>query len=246
MEIEDKKMNNDEMMGTANANTTGNDEGDAMTKDMKKKNSGMLIGLIVLAIVALGGIGFGVWAMVDGNNQTRTLNNQISDLKKTNSELTEKLSRQEEKPVVDNEVIIDADTATKVNSEDYIYVGEWGLKIKIPENLDKVSYMFEQYGDVAGGGAGLVVSGVRGYDGHLPGFADLNENASGLGHVHRVLDGQECGSGNTKVFSSDGYNYCYSHPQALFSIGDELIGLEAESTALVTSMLNNAENYSAI
>ncbi len=100
----------------------------------KKNGKGMLIGMILFALLAAGGIGFGVWAMMDGNSQTKTLNDQIGDLKKTNSELMEKLSRQEEKPVVDNEVIIDADTSTKVNSEDYIYVGEWGIKIKKPEN----------------------------------------------------------------------------------------------------------------
>ncbi len=111
METGDKKINSGETMETVNANTTGNDEGGAMTKDMKTKNSGMLIGLIVLAIVALGGIGFGVWAMLDGNNQVAdankkvdVANQQVDELKKQNEELAGKLS--EEKGPTEDEAII--------------------------------------------------------------------------------------------------------------------------------------------
>lgn len=214
----------------------------------KKNGKGMLIGMILFALLAVGGIGFGVWAMMDGNSQTKTLNSQIADLKKTNSELMEKMAEANENANTNDggDMVINIDTNSDVDSEDYIYVGEWGIKIKIPENLDKVSYAFKQHSDVTGGEAGLVVSGVRGYDGRLPGFANISENVDGLGYVDRVLAGQGCGSGYTKVFSDNGFDYCYSHPQALFSVEDELMGLEAESTALVTSMLSNAENYSTI
>lgn len=34
-----------------------------------KKSSGMILGMILLAILAAGGIGFGVWAYMNGNNQ---------------------------------------------------------------------------------------------------------------------------------------------------------------------------------
>ena len=121
-----------QIINTVDSSNGKNKTGDNPVK--KSSGKGMMIAVVLLASVAVGGIGFGVWAMMDGNSQTKTLNDQIGDLKKTNSELMEKLSRQEEKPVVDNEVIIDADTSTKVNSEDYIYVGEWGIKIKKPEN----------------------------------------------------------------------------------------------------------------
>ena len=68
----------------------------------QKKAGGMLIGLIILAIVALGGIGFGVWAMMDGNNQVAdankkvaAANQQVNELEKQNEELQDKLDRQE-------------------------------------------------------------------------------------------------------------------------------------------------------
>ena len=58
----------------------------------KKKSNGMLYGMILCAVLAIGGIGFGVWAMVDGSQQRGVLDKQIGDLKKQNSELSEQLS----------------------------------------------------------------------------------------------------------------------------------------------------------
>lgn len=51
------------------------------------KSKGMLIGMICFAILAIGGIGFGVWAMMDGNDKVAKKDEQISDL---NSQLAEK------------------------------------------------------------------------------------------------------------------------------------------------------------
>ena len=47
----------------------------------------MLIGMIMCAVLAAGGISFGVWTVVDGNTQKDNLNKQISTLKAQNSEL---------------------------------------------------------------------------------------------------------------------------------------------------------------
>ena len=43
----------------------------------KKKSNGLIIGLVLLALVALGGIGFGVWQMMQGSDKDK----QIIDLK---------------------------------------------------------------------------------------------------------------------------------------------------------------------
>ncbi len=51
----------------------------------RKGGNGMLLGLILCLILAVGGIGFGIWAMMDGNSQ-------INSLKQSNSELQAKLS----------------------------------------------------------------------------------------------------------------------------------------------------------
>jgi len=56
----------------------------------KKGKAGALI-MALLAIVAVGGIGFGVMMMMQKDDQAKTYEAQISSLKKTNSELKEQL-----------------------------------------------------------------------------------------------------------------------------------------------------------
>lgn len=57
----------------------------------KKKGAGMVLGMILLALLAAGGIGFGVWAMMDKNTETDKLNSQITTLRKQNVELQDQI-----------------------------------------------------------------------------------------------------------------------------------------------------------
>lgn len=113
----------------------------------KKSGKGMIYGMIIFMILAIGGIGFGVWAMMDGNMQKANLEKQISDLRAQNNQLQEQIAEGGDSSDGDS------DTTPSVNTEDYIYVGEWGLKIKKPENLDgsaKVDgYDFERGGQTS-------------------------------------------------------------------------------------------------
>ena len=65
---------------------------DIVFRDKPKKNMAIILGMVFLTILAAGGIGFGVWAMVDGNQQKETFDRQIEVLKKQNNELQEQLS----------------------------------------------------------------------------------------------------------------------------------------------------------
>lgn len=105
------------------------------TTEKKKGGNGMMIGMILAIILAIGGIGFGAWAMMDGNQQKEELNSQISSLKKQNNGLMEKA----EDTCATTEEITD-NTANTGNTKDYIYVGEWGLKVKLPSELKQVVY----------------------------------------------------------------------------------------------------------
>lgn len=79
--------------------------------------------------------------------QSLNKDDQISDLKNQIDSLKNKISSLE---VNNNDENANNDAgggdSTAVvngNSKDYIYIGEWGLKIKIPENLiGKVGYIF--------------------------------------------------------------------------------------------------------
>ena len=65
---------------------------DVVFNDKPKKSHGMVIGMVLLALLAAGGIGFGVWAMMDGNQQKDALNSQISSLKKQINDLQDKIN----------------------------------------------------------------------------------------------------------------------------------------------------------
>ena len=107
----------------------------------KKTGNGMLIGMILCALIALGGVGFGVWAMMDGNAQKEQLNSQISALRDQINEMQEEVSIDS-----DGDIDINGDT-DNVDVANYIYVGEWGLKIKKPENWRELVTKYEFIND---------------------------------------------------------------------------------------------------
>ncbi|MBR3157243.1 hypothetical protein IKF20_02325 [Candidatus Saccharibacteria bacterium] len=60
--------------------------GDLVFRDKPKKNTGMIVGMIILAMLAAGGIGFGVWAILDKNQEVANLNDRISQLSEEDEE----------------------------------------------------------------------------------------------------------------------------------------------------------------
>ena len=53
----------------------------------KKKSNGMLLGLILCLLLTAGGIGFGVWVMMDGNSRVDSLNAKIKTLQDEKNDL---------------------------------------------------------------------------------------------------------------------------------------------------------------
>lgn len=80
--------------------TSAQDGKDIVFQDKPKKKTGPVLGMMLLVILALGGVGFGVWEMMDGNTQKDALNQQISALKKQNSELQEKIDNDHNNPTI--------------------------------------------------------------------------------------------------------------------------------------------------
>ena len=68
---------------------------DVVFADKPKLSKGMLLGMICLTLIASGGIGFGVWTMMDKNQQVDKLNGQISSLKSQVDELQKKVDEYE-------------------------------------------------------------------------------------------------------------------------------------------------------
>ncbi len=87
---------------------------------LKKKPNGMLYGLILAIILALGGVGFGVWAMMDGNNRVEAAKKECTS---TNCGIPDDIGRTN--PVIkDSDSTIDVSvwfesSGVQANGEDY-------------------------------------------------------------------------------------------------------------------------------
>ena len=100
----------------------------------KPKNNGMIFGMVLLAILAIGGIGFGVWGMMDGNAQKEQLNAQISTLRGQVSELQEKL---ENTTTIDDNVLVE-DEDEEVTRGWPVMGGVFGSSFYVIDNSDKI------------------------------------------------------------------------------------------------------------
>ena len=110
--------------------------GPVFRSEEPKKGKGMLFGLIFCLVLAAGGIGFGVWAMMDGNARADKLNKQISTLQKQNADLVEQIAELNEK--------IEGNGG---DDEQYIVIEEMGIKIKKSDDLPD---MIAEYQDDGG------------------------------------------------------------------------------------------------
>ena len=212
----------------------------------EKMSQKSIIGLVILTIIALAGVAFGVWGMMGKDQAEKDLAIKIKEANGTVTEIeTDKIVSTDEDGTV-TEITDTNATTSAVNPEDYIYVGEWGMKIKIPENLKAISYRYT-YGANSTSVAfwGAYCSGQCNY---YPDFVDPHKNSDGLGIIIRYPKGAEVplASQPVLVFSDDEYDYRYAHVQAVYSTDESEKDHEVETVDLITEMLRNPENYSKI
>ncbi|MBR3052395.1 hypothetical protein IKG60_02115 [Candidatus Saccharibacteria bacterium] len=215
-----------------------------------KKSHAMLFGMIFLAILAAGGIGFGVWAMLDGNSKVAKKDEQIAELNSQLSEATQQGIKEDITVTESNEIATETASGSSANADtaNYIYVGEWGLKIRIPDELSKISYLVdyrasEQNEDY------LYINGVFGNPDNIPSFLNTSTEEHWLGCLHRLVQGEEPAlrdSAGVLVTTIDGYEYYYGQPQAIQSTNEQDREFELETVDLIKQMLTNSENYSKI
>ncbi|MBQ9180578.1 hypothetical protein IJ135_00570 [Candidatus Saccharibacteria bacterium] len=224
--------------------------------DAPKKNNGMMIGLIVACIVAVGGIAFGAFGMISGGQDTTKLQQQVATLQQQNAELAGQITAETITITTPSEEEVELEPVVVENTSDFIYVGEWGLKIAIPEDLSFVSYRYLKSPFSAGAGYGeyLGVSAVQAnaVEG-LPAFANPFVNYGMMCYVDRFPVDTDATQVNAaanlgQFIMSDGdYNYYFVGPQATYSAGDEArSAIEISSVEIIKNMLTNPENYSAI
>ena len=219
-----------------------------------KKSKVMLIGMIICAVLAVGGVGFGVYEY---------LNPRV---------------------VVKTESVSVVDSAVKAeNTQNYIYIGDWGVKIRIPETVKDVSYVFETYERPARRYSSVYVNGhssedPTNYYSTQP-YDDseslYNPNGKGAISIHEIGDecedkvgestgrkyGTDCGiiiniGGEQKAIQYSGIqDSWWSRTNNEIEAGklivqnwnfEERITWEVRAVDAIKEMLTNPENYSAI
>lgn len=118
-----------------------------VVENKQKNGKGLKIATAIACIAAVCGIGFGVYGIM----QIYQKDNQISDLKTQIGGLNNKISSLE----IDSNNNANSDTVdepaniniTSDNSKDFIFVGEFGFKIKKPENWRDLVQKYVYYND---------------------------------------------------------------------------------------------------
>lgn len=232
-----------------------------------KSHNKLAIPLILVSILAVAGLCFGAYEYLQAN-QTKQ---QISDLKvevKNSDGSTTTLETDKIEIKEDTKTVTISDSSVAINPKDYIYIGEWGIKIKIPDTVKDVSYVYESF---ARGGTAVYVNGhssddptdyaSQAYDDSESHFNPAGKGAISLHEVGEEHYGAEyittvTVGGGQKVIT-------YSGPQSSWWSGiddqvkagtlilrdwnfEERLKWEQTAVKAVKEMLTNPENYSAI
>lgn len=185
----------------------------AKVVSMEPKQKKMIFAFAALIILALAGVTFGVVAVINQNNATMELANQLL----TNGN----------------------NSSSKQVDDEYMNVSDWGMKIKIADNLTNVSFEVskEDYGSIR-------VWGVRRDNGasYTPDFAKQSRNGTAMGTVVRVPRYERSASGRL-IWYDDYYNYYYQGPSSEPDANETEMSWWVESYLLIKEMLTNADNY---
>ncbi|MBQ8156300.1 hypothetical protein IJ101_00740 [Candidatus Saccharibacteria bacterium] len=213
--------------------------------DSGKQNDGKgwKIATVIASVVAVCGIGFGVYGMMQSSQK----DNQISDLKvqveDSNGKITTLETEKIETTDGDGTTVTIADSTVKnENPEDYIYVGEWDVKIKISDNLSNISYEFLGDGYHRSCRTLGLSASTKG-DGSKPSFVKTGgDKGDYLGYVMRCPKEDFYPYGAVINIDDSEYSYYYERIQYPITQTD----WESESVDAIKDMLTNPDNYSAI
>ncbi|MBR3323940.1 hypothetical protein IKG24_00145 [Candidatus Saccharibacteria bacterium] len=181
---------------------------------LESKQKRMMFALIALVVLAFGGMAFGIIAMINQNHATLELANQI----------------------------VGAGASENKVDDDYMYIKDWGMKIKVISGLSNVSFAIDddEYGSI-------MVWGARKDSGanYVPDFAKQAKNIHPMGTLVRVPRYERSASGRL-IWYDDYYNYYYQGPVGEPEASEVEMSWWVESYLLIKEMLTNADNYVAI
>ncbi|MBR3220347.1 hypothetical protein IKF76_00565 [Candidatus Saccharibacteria bacterium] len=142
---------------------------------------------------------------------------------------------------IDNPEQVPVWNATK----NYVYVTEWDVKLKIPEDLTSVSYILDQKFRPS-----ICFNAVQKGLQSFPAFADIAKNPGGMGCLTKVAVSEGNNDVTTgvsfgeKVFTYKDFSYFYTAPTKTYSTEASEQGLERTAVQLIYVMLkDNISQY---
>lgn len=194
---------------------------------------------IVFGAFAFIGIILGIWSLVSNISTSNKLASAEQALNNADAIISK----------------VEADTGVTITSpanvpaynavKGNIYISEWGIKFKIPDDLENVSYILDQKYRPQICFTGNKI-GIK----YFPAFADIDQNTGGLGCATRVATSEgdtDKDTGNSfgqKVFTYGEYNYFYTGPSTHFSQDAAEQGLEDTAVQIIKNMIsNNISHY---
>lgn len=202
-----------------------------------KNGNGLKIATAVASIVALCGIGFGVYGMMKASEKKDTNPGGSTECAQVDDNTNDGGDDADD-------VIVDVDT-TSVDS--YIYIAQWNIKVALPSTLKGVSYSYEAragFTDLTIWGTDCSNSGQCQY---VPDFSDPEKN-SPLGAILRYHKNNipERLTNWPIIATIDDHNYYYEGPQDVYSTDSEEQSWEMSTVQLIKEALTNPDNYSEI
>ena len=194
---------------------------------------------IVFGALAFVGIVLGIWSLVSNISTSGKLAAAQSQLNVANAIIAK----------------VEADTGATITSPDTvpayaaitdtIYIPEWGISFKIPDDLENVSYTVDQkYRPQICFTAHK--TGIK----YFPAFADIDQNTATLGCVTRVATYEGDADKDTgmsfgqKIYTYGDYNYFYVAPTNHFSTDASEQGLEDTAVQIIKNMVSgNISHY---
>ena len=227
--------------GMSAPNMQGTTIGSAATPAKSQTDSEKLFKTlsIVFGALAFIGIVLGIWSLVSNMGTSQKLAAAQNNLAAAGAIISK----------------IESDTGTTITSPDdvpvynpvgdTIYIPEWNISFKIPEDLENVSYTVDQKYRPQ-----ICFTGHKTGIKYFPAFADIDQNTATLGCVTRVetyegdSDKDTGKSFGQKFYTYGDYNYFYAAPETHFSQDASEQGLEDTAVQIIKNMItNNISHY---
>ncbi|MBR3131090.1 hypothetical protein IKG31_00765 [Candidatus Saccharibacteria bacterium] len=226
----------------------------------KKESKGMMMGMIMCSVLAIVGIGFGVYGMTRkpeekpaGDIANAELETELSNIKQKYAVLQDYIKKLEASGTETPEEAKSASESRSTNDIEYadnryIYINDWGIKIKLPEELSLVTYSYD-YGDntvnEAGDNASLCISGSE--DNSLYAFSSVRKAGPGLVCITRNSRQREHLVDAVEIFHNDSGWYYLSGAQAFRTEENTMArSYEINIMDLFNKHFSDPSNYSAI